>query len=746
FLAGYLEQPDLMAAAARALKMLTFQVFRTKAEFEAWWVQNKHKRYVQIATTAARETDRIFTERENKNAQEIRHLYEQIVDFLVTSKMPDRWKQIQGYIFANKPGVMQACLVKLRDRLRSGIELKGGAEASDRLSLLAALRKELSSELPAAEYALLLEVTSHLITPTELRERAVQEKLLRQGLGQASVDVGLAALRGLRQFPSQDNRLAVVRLAKRARDDNGDRNSEHLLLVAEAVATLKSASWTAPLPTDKDYQEWREVLSRLLMDTRLDGVLRQEVVKALARADKDNGHPAGVPRELSTLAGRASEDLSLRHAALVELPQVLTDADSATDYVTFLVSLLEDQQDEVRREAASQLKRLPYEKDRANEKRAGWQQLLLENLTIQQLLGTETNDRVFQVMVECLVRLPKDNPDHASAVGDRLWRAVEVLHDDNKPSHAFKIPALSQGVVNYATAKERHTIEWVRSCETLIATGDRRSTLAILQARTVKLAPERDEIKTHYHRMRVRLALLLKASDAVGVVWRDKTLRPEALEVIAALQWLAAQKPPAPEVPELKTADVRLLWVCCLAGTLQHQKLVGLATPWLQDNDTVLSGKDRVTAILLMARSQLVVDKKNAGKAVAWLEKLAAGNGNGGAGNALPKQKADLILIEEVAMMLLTSCRAVQKPATPDKANVAALSMLASHVAANTLEKDPGYLRRQLLYLEARSVGADASVRSGLRGQLDRLLRRNAANVPAALRARVEQLRKDLGG
>ncbi|MHC4514103.1 MAG: hypothetical protein ACYS5W_10435 [Planctomycetota bacterium] len=760
FLAGYLngansDQASLTVYAILALKMLTFEDLRTKAEFDAWWAANKEMTYVEIAIHAARAADRTITEREQRNAEEIRRLYEQIVDVVVTSKTPDRWKRIQGYIFAQKPGVMQACLLKLRDRLRTGLELKGGAEATDRLALLAALHEELvKPEVAPARYALLLEVTSQLIAPSEVRERAVQEDLLRQGLGHASVDVGLAALRGLRQFPSPDNRLAIVRMAKRVRGADSDRR-----LVAEAVATLKSASWTAPLPMDKDYEEWQEVLSLLLADTKLDGVLRQEVVKALAKADKNNGHPDGVQRELSTVAGRASEDLSLRQAALLELPQVLTDAASADNYVRFLVTLLEDKEDGVRREAATQLKRLPYDKDRASEKRGGWQKLLLENLAFQQLLGSEKNDKVFEVLVECLVRLAKDNPDHSSAVGDRLWRAVETIHKDSKPESAFKIPVLNQGIVNYATAKERNTIEWVRSCEALIAVGHRQGALTILAARTVKLdseTPGNGEIRARYQQMRVQLALLRKDTDgtavsagATGNPWSGKTLREEAGDVITALEALAAQKPPAPEV---NRADVRVLWLRCLAGVDQHPKLIALATPWLSatTSDNVLINSHRTAAILLLAMSELEMKKPK--QAVAWIGKLGAGTGV-----SLPKGNADLILIERIATLLVASVHdktaaaaaaSGRAPGTPDPATVAAAQMLAKHLVTNTDQKDPSYSRRQLLNLEAQSLGADKTVRAGLRGQLDRLFGGDGTNaqVPAALKARVARLRKELGG
>ncbi len=221
FLAAYLEDPALVAATVRALKRLTFRDLRTTAEYDAWWAANNSRTYMEIAIEAARGADKSISSERQRNAEENRGLYAEIVDILVTSKRSDRWKQIQGYIFAPRRGAMQACLVKLRDRLRNGIELVGGAEASDRLALLAALHRELARlGLPPDRYALLLEVTSHLIAPTEARERGVQEDLLRKALDHEAVAVGLAGLRGLRQFPSPDNRLAVVRLAKRVRNGN----------------------------------------------------------------------------------------------------------------------------------------------------------------------------------------------------------------------------------------------------------------------------------------------------------------------------------------------------------------------------------------------------------------------------------------------------------------------------------------------------------------------------------------------
>jgi len=750
FLAGYLEDPALVVAAIRALKRLTFKDLRTKEEYDTWWAANKGRTYMGIAIQAARDADRSISSERQRNSEEIRRAYALIVDFLVTSKQPDRWKKIQGYIFDTKLGAMQACLVKLRDRLRNGVELAGGAEASDRLTLLAALHKELArSGLHPDRYALLLEVTSHLIAPTETRERSKQEDLLRLALDHAAVEVGLAGLRGLRQFPSPDNRLAVVRLANRVRLKSTNADTKERPLLAAALATLKSAGWTAPLPADKDYKEWQQVLALLLLDTKLDGFLRQEVVKALAKADSKNGHPAGVQRELSILAGRAKEDLSLRQAALLELPEVLTDVKSADTYVTFLVNLLQDREEEVRREAATQLKRLPYAKDRANEKRVAWQQLLLENLTIDQLLGSETNGKVFAVLVDRLVRLAKENQLHSSAVFERLSRAVEAIHKENKRETAFKIPVLKQGIIKYATAKDRHAIEWVRACEALIAVHDRKSTLAILESRSVKLDTENDEIRTLYQKMRVQLALLGSEPgnngggngnsgihDHNGLPWSAKAVRAEAVEVIAALQALANREPVP---PEMSRPEVRLLWLCCLLGTDQHQQLVKLATPWLADADTVLEGSDRVTATLLLALGHL--QTKQPKEAVKWVRKLAQDGNAGGAASALPNDTAGLALVEMIAQLLLPSARAAA-----DADMIATTGMLARHAATNTDQKNPAYQRRQLLHLEAQAVGADSATKSALRGQLDRLFGADGAQAPAGLKAKVEALRKELGG
>lgn len=754
FLAGYLEDPALVVAAIRGLKRLTFKDLRTKEEYAAWWEVHKGSQYMEVAVEAARDADRSISRERQQNAEEIRRLYAQLVEFLVTSKRPDRWKEIQGRIFDERPGVMQACLEMLRDRLRNGIDLAGGTEASDRLNLLASLHKELrKAGLPPPRYSLLLEVTSHLIAPAEARERAEQEKLLREALSHASVEVALAGLRGLRQFPSPDNRLAVVLLTRRvrARQTQAPTKDERQIL-AEALATLKSAGWTAPLPTDKDHAQWQEILAALLLDNDLDGVLRGEVVKALAKADSQNGHPEGVQRELSTLAGRPTEELTLRQAALLELPQVLTDAQSADDYVKFLINLLQDKEEEVRKEAAIQLKSLPYEKDRTNEKRVVWQKLLLENLTIDQLLGSENSDKVFAVLVDRLVKLTKENQQHSSAVFERLSRAVEAVHKENKPETAFKVPVLKQGLISYAIAKDRLAVEWVRACEALIAVQDRKSTLAILEARAVKLDTEKEEIRALYQKMRVKLALLAGDPgnggvgngssgsgnhDGTALPWSAKSLRAEAIEVIAALQALEKMEPVPPEVNE---PEVRLLWLCCLAGTGQYDNLVKRATAWLGGADTLLQGSDRVNATLLLALAYLEIPKPQPDLAVQWIRKLASGNA-GGSASTLPDDKAGLALVERIAALLVESARK-----TGDDDTITTAQMMARHVARSTDSKDHASARRRLLDLEAQSVGADSATKSGLRGQLDRLFGVEGGQVPEELEARVEKLRKELGG
>ncbi|MCR9247058.1 MAG: HEAT repeat domain-containing protein [bacterium] len=718
-LAAHVEAPDaLVRRAARAsLRLLTFRgrEFKTLAEYEEWLREHGEMTYTDIAERAARAGARRIGEvqRERDLARLARA--RDVVLAYADASPGINWRAIGRETLVADDALQGACLVALRDALKERVPAAGEAQ---RLAFCRALL-ERWKQVPTANQArrsLLLEVAAYTARPEEAElANAIEAGLLAQ-LQQSSVREQIAALRGLRRFPSAGARQVIVEYARRAVDEGGPAAGR----IAAALATLSARQaprWLAPGPKAADKAAWidliRAIWTRKDLARLRDPALTLALSPAVVGADGAEQRVPEVFELLLQFAGDPQHDSAFRASCILRLrswndPGVIPRRHEA------LAQLLGDPEDEVRQQAARSLGKLAKVRPAETIK------------ALRARLGVEKKSQVLGVFAETMVLCGVQPQMSERAIGAIRHVLAELGKDGAIPAaHQFREEPLLAALFQIAGHDNAANGPWLAACEELVAFGRRDVALHLLnrQHNAVELAggiQSGDAAVQARARWAMQLlidAAMLKPADQ----WWGSTpeLKAEANGVWVAFGALADASVPETERRDRAGHRLLLLEVELVGG--HYKRVVERATNWLASADQeggVRFTSEQQDAVRLLTAEALLQTGKPAEAAI----QLAARDQS----RALPPRA--IAVVHSIAKALVkTDARTAQQ--------------LFDRARKATAKEDPVF-RERLLDWATTTLNLDKAnaptVLAELR-QHEALFRTN--DCPADLRTRFEALR-----
>ncbi|MCA8976120.1 MAG: hypothetical protein KDC98_15465 [Planctomycetes bacterium] len=619
-LADYLEDEDaaVRAAARRSLRLLTFheKEFTTRAEFAQWFEQNGQVRYVDLAQRAARaasqRTDEVFALLDEARIARSRD----VVKAHVSSVPGIDWAAIQKETLVPDPAFLQACLQVLQEALPTSPAVDDASPARQAFCRSLLDRWRATPVEDSGLRARLLEVAAYTARTDEADLAAEVQGLLISRLSSPDRAEQLASLRGLRRFPSDEARAAVVGRAQVAAN-KGASEIEFLQTAIATMASRTTPSWSAPLPTAPDKSEWLALIQTVCGKAELVD-LRDAALDLAMTMDSRNERLPEVFDLLLSLMQDTGQSVALRNKCVIHL-QPWKNPLRASAWVAALHRLLGDQDATLRVKAAQAIGQL-VNVDDARERKDEWLTTSIDVLRRQ--LATEKNPRVFEFLVESMIQCgsePQMPGKAIAAVNGALEALGSPVPEDQKPRQTKLLNALIQ----IASDPDAKNGIWLDACEQLLASGNPRPLRLLLDEKHSAVDMARDVSNPdpvvagrarQAMQILIRTALLKPASEP----WKARL--PEAHNVKIAFTKLE----PYPE-SQLDEPVHRVLRLEVELATEAYTQVLEKANAWLTNNDPAAAApggtpwtarqKDRVR--LLAAEAQL--GQRQPGLAVALL-------------------------------------------------------------------------------------------------------------------------------
>lgn len=609
--------------ARQSLRLLIChdEEFQTKAQFVAWFERNGNARYVDLAERAAR----LGPRPQERLREEIARLrVDAARDFVraLTVRTPGiDWAQIQARTLVDDPEVLDACLEQLQQSLQNGT---GGPEEqpAPRQAFCRALLTRFRQVAPdqPRRRALLLEVSAYLGRPEDPELANELASQLRQELDSSHPEVQLAAIRGLRRFPSVEARRNLLRSAEDLLANGGEGGRERLLAAMATLSSRAAPRWSAPAESDPDKAEWLGFVTAACR-SRGDAPVRTAGLTLAQTLDGKEQRVPEVFNVLLALAGDPAEDAKFRSTCLIHLQGWRHQAPVAANWVRAMHEFLRDPVQELRQQAAESLSRLPESTD---PRRTEW---IASTITaLQERLRTEPSPTVLRALVDCLLACGREPQMPELAIG-ALNGLFSALGAQVSPENQFRLEPLLQALSTVAADPHAEPGQWLSACKPLLQFEKRQSLRLVLKGHAaVDLAKSVDSseagvatsarLAMHYI---IRTALLKPAKDA----WTgSEELQREAFEVrvaFGALDGLDAEH-------RLDEPPHRLLRLEVDLALGRHQEVVQRATGWLTNGGAAhgaanggtevrrpsLSPADRDRIRVLAAEAHLAMGKADA--------------------------------------------------------------------------------------------------------------------------------------
>jgi hypothetical protein len=607
-IAGQLEAPEAVvrAAAQKALDLLVYPdaTIRTKAEFDAWQAEFGTRSYVDLAQRSARLGPRAYQQLIDKMESMRVDAAREFVSVHVGRRAGIDWAAVQERTTSDGPAVLDACLEALQESLARSPVVEGAATPRHAFfrALLDRLKLVPESQQPDVQRrrALLLEVAAYLIRPEEAELAGEIRQLLLAQLAGQSREGQVAALRGLRRFPSDQARQALVERA-RALFADATANQPQLQVILDTLASRTEPRWLAPGPDAADKSDWVALIDqscRSAPDRDLRG-------RGLLLAQTLDGRKQYVPEAFSVLRKLAADDkldTKFRSTCLIYLDAWRSDGDLADDWLNALQESLDDTEAGLRKQAAKSLVRL---RDSNDTRRHTW---LPETITrLRSRLLLEQDAGTLDAVVDCMTELGREQGMPERAIG-AIKFVLGQLGDPIKKEHEFRIDPLLRALATIAADQRAGSGEWLAACEPLLHNGKRKGLRLVLQThRAHELAKDvssTDAATAERARRAMRCVIGAASLLPMRTDWKAEEHKEEARHVRTAFGALdtvdIAQRLDGPQHRMLRLA------VDLAAG--KNQEVVRRATAWLNEPapaDVVY--RDRLR--LLAAEAQLALNK-----------------------------------------------------------------------------------------------------------------------------------------
>jgi len=724
-IADQLEAPDeaVRDAAREALHRLTYAQpkITTKAEFEAWHATFGSWRYVDLAQRAARRGPQPLEELRRQLVRQRVDAAREFVTAHVERTPGVDWAIVQDRTISDEPAVLDACLETLQALLsRTPV---GEGNAMQRQSFCRALLDRFK-QVPADmrpelqnRRALLLEVAAHLARPQEVElANEIRTQLLAQ-LKSGPRALQIAALRGLRRYPSPEARATLVAYARRLLP-TVDQNRDELQAILETLASRTAPRWPAPTDGAEDKADWLQ----LVTDCCRIEELRTSALKLAQTLDRDEARVPEAFGILLALVRDPTPDTKFRSTAMLYLEAWRSDDGLANEWIAALHALLEDDAAVLRKQAADSLARLGESVD---PRRGEWFQQSMA--VLRERLFAEPDSAVLNALVECVRKIGKQPQMPELAIGTLKY----VLGRIEKPvpaEHQFRMDPLLQVLAEIAADQKAETDQWQAACEPLLTHGKRASVRLVLKAHAAidltKGVSSGNEAEAERARRAMRLIIEAATLKPERTSWAStEELRREARDVRTA--FIALDAVDAAHRLDDRRHRLLRLSVDLVAG--KWNEVVQRASEWLQGaggnggngeatpraDDSYL---DRLR--LLAAEAQLALSKPKEAEAL-----LAARSANG----AADPEALDL------------SSRVARALAASDPRSATALF---ERTLRATATEDPAFRVRLVDWMKCRLKHDPDSRSETLREAEQHSGLFQADDCPAELRQEFEQLLK----
>jgi hypothetical protein len=608
-LADFLAAPEveLRAAAQRGLRLLTFrsQDFTSREDFDAWYAALGDRGYFELLEVAARSVGSSLRQKQQELARVQRQAAADYVRAVTEARDRVDWVQVQARAMVDD-GALRACLTELQMTLSSG--LRAGDAVSRQNFARALLARYREADQDTVLRGMMLEVAAYLVRASEGELAAEIANELMEQLVAKDPELQLAALRGLRRYPSAEARAAVVTVAQGAALQPLVRGKV-LVQALQTLATSAEPEWRAPTSTAADKEAWLQLLREVAFGGSTKE-LRSLVMAVALRPDRDGKRVPEVFTMLLELARDAGMDVAFRTQALIKLMEWRDDEERLRTLVQELTELLADRERDVRQYAATTLARLP---DAPKELKSQWITSLLR--TLRERLGSEEDPGVLNVMVECLIACKNDPGTPGQVIGVLL----AVLDQVGMP-----VPAEQEGRVNRllqalmevaADQRAGKNQQWLAAGSMLLSHKRRALLRYVLESQNVvALASDvasEDQTTADRARQGVRLLLLTALLKPQERSWTENDeLRREATDVRAAFDVLGANE----RLPEnVDDPDLRLLRLSVLVALQRSGDAIALAQRWLTETppqDHTMLGPEQQDRVRLYCAQALLQEGK----------------------------------------------------------------------------------------------------------------------------------------
>jgi hypothetical protein len=516
--APYLEatEPTLRSAAQQCLQLLTFHdvPFSTRAQFDAWFEQFGSTRYVDLAERAARRQPLLL---ERLRDERRRLIVDAAVEFVRahTTRTPGlAWAAIGARTLVDDPAVLDACLEQLQQALAD--RLPGDGDPASRQAFCTGLLQRFRAA-PVEQVrrrALLLEVAAYCVRADEPELAGEVVAALQQQLGQPTVEARLAALRGLRRFPSVETRTRLVAHGNLLAQAPAAAKAE-LDLVLAILGSRTAPRWFAPGDGDADRVGWLQLVRTTCAIADVPELRSRGLELALSLDGKDQ-RVAEVFELLLQLAVDPNVAGEFRGTCLIHLRGWLDQATVADTLVARLQQLLADPVPEVRQKAAEALLRLP---ELTDSRRVDW--LAATIAAVRDRLPTEPSAAVLQALAN-LMQVCGRQKDLADRAIGALRIALAELPNPVPEEQRGRLEALLLALSTVAADANAARGPWLGACPQLLEHGKRSSLRLILQSHAA-----------------IELAKDVAASDGA---LRERAQRAMQVVIQTALQKPANQK------------------------------------------------------------------------------------------------------------------------------------------------------------------------------------------------------------
>ena len=445
----------------------------------------------------------------------------------------------------------------------------------------------------------MLEVAAYLVRPEEAELAGEIRALLLAELAVASADGQVAALRGLRRFPSDQARQALVERGKALFVDLA-ANQRQLQVILDTLAARTEPRWVAPGPDAADKLGWVALIDQSCRsapdrDLRDRGLLLAQTLDAAKRY---------VPEAFAALRGLTEDsklDTKFRSTCLIYLDAWRAEKSTAEGWLAALLRALGDDAAGLRRQAASSLARLREVND---PRRADWLKQTVEALRGR--LTTEPDQAVLGALVDCMQELGRE-PGMAEPAIAALKQVLKDLGDPVAKEQEFRLDPLLRALATIAAGNKTGSAQWLSACEPLLAYSKRKGLRVVLQTHKAsefaKDVASEDAGASGRARQAMRYIIGAAALQPPRTDWALDANKEEARHVRAAFGALDS----APPEEQLDGAAYRLLRAGVDRALGKDQEVVKRVTTWLADDAGDAGYADRLR--LLAAEAQLALKK-----------------------------------------------------------------------------------------------------------------------------------------